>query len=277
LVFGNLTYLYLSVSFIQMLKATTPVAVLLTGAIMGTEDISAKKFTNVCVIVIGVVLASFGEIEFVLIGVLYQIGGIIAEAIRLNLISSLLNGEKKMDALASLYYFAPICALFNGVLALVWEVPNITMNEVYAVGVWNFLANASVAFLLNVSVVLLIGKSSGLTMTLCGVLKDVLLVLLSILIWGTMITNLQIFGYAIALLGLFFYKTKAEERQQFVGNLSRQWAEFGATRPVFRKFVILILVGLTIFVVLGGLVPTYAPSYDPKDMYKAAKDTLTSH
>lgn len=114
-------------------------------------------------------------------------------------------------------------------------------------------------------------------MTLCGVLKDVLLVLLSIAIWGTMITNLQIFGYAIALLGLFFYKTKVEERQQFVGNLSRQWAEFGATRPVFRKFVVILLVGLTIFVLLGSLVPTYAPGYDPKDMYKAAKDTLTSH
>ena len=131
-------------------------AVLLTGAVMGTEDISAKKFTNVCVIVVGVVLASFGEIEFVLIGVLYQIGGIIAEAIRLNLISSLLNGEKKMDALASLYYFAPICALFNGVIAVVWEVPNITMQEVQAVGAMNFIANASVALLLNVSVVLLV-------------------------------------------------------------------------------------------------------------------------
>lgn len=114
-------------------------------------------------------------------------------------------------------------------------------------------------------------------MTLCGVLKDVLLVLLSIAIWGTMITNLQIFGYALALLGLFFYKTKAEERQQFAGNLSRQWAEFGANRPIFRKFVIILLAGVTTFVLLGSLVPTYAPNYDPKDMYKAAKDTLTSH
>lgn len=133
-----------------------PVAVLVTGAIMGTEEISAKKFTNVSVIVIGVVIASFGEIEFVLIGFLYQLGGIIVEAIRLNLISSLLNGEKKMDALASLFYIAPICAVFNTVIALFWEVPNITANEVYAVGIWNFIANASVALLLNVSVVLLV-------------------------------------------------------------------------------------------------------------------------
>lgn len=134
-----------------------PVAVLVTGAIMGTEEISAKKFTNVSVIVTGVVIASFGEIEFVMIGFIYQLGGIVVEAIRLNLISSLLNGEKKMDALASLYYIAPICAIFNTILALFWEVPKISSSEVYAVGLWNFVANAGVALLLNVSVVLLVG------------------------------------------------------------------------------------------------------------------------
>lgn len=138
-----------------------PVAVLVTGAIMGTEEISAKKFTNVSVIVTGVVIASFGEIEFVLIGFVYQLGGIVVEAIRLNLISSLLNGEKKMDALASLFYIAPICAVFNTIIALVWEVPNISANEVYAVGIWNFVANASVALLLNVSVVLLVSLHNG--------------------------------------------------------------------------------------------------------------------
>jgi len=150
------------------------------------------------------------------------------------------------------------------------------MEEVYVVGLWNFLANASVALLLNVSVVLLIGKSSGLTMTLCGVLKDVLLVVVSIFIWGVMITNLQLFGYTIALLGLFVYKTKPEERQNFISGIGRQWAGLGATRPIFRKFIVVALVAITFVVLLGGLAPTYAPAYDPKDMYKAAKDTLIS-
>jgi hypothetical protein len=92
-----------------------------------------------------------------------------------------------------------------------------------------------------------------------------------------MISNLQIVGYAIALIGLFVYKTKPEERQQFISNTSRQWAEFGANRPIFRKFIVILLVGMTLFVLLGSVLPTYAPAYDPKDMYKAAKDTLTSH
>jgi hypothetical protein len=42
-------------------------------------------------------------------------------------------------------------------------------------------------------------------MTLCGVLKNILLVIASVLIWGTIITWLQVFGYGIATAGLIYY------------------------------------------------------------------------
>jgi hypothetical protein len=62
-----------------------------------------------------------------------------------------------MDPLVSLYYYAPVCAFMNFAIALFWEVPQMKMAEIYAVGLWTFLANASCAFLLNVSVVFLVG------------------------------------------------------------------------------------------------------------------------
>lgn len=112
---------------------------------------------NVSFIVVGVVLASFGEIKFVLIGFLFQLGGIAFEAVRLVLVQKLLNGaDYKMDPLVSLYYFAPVCGLMNGIVALFWEVPRVSLAEFQAVGLPIFLANAMVAFLLNVSVVFLV-------------------------------------------------------------------------------------------------------------------------
>jgi hypothetical protein len=75
LICGNLTYLYLSVAFIQMLKATTPVAVLIASWSLGVSQPNLKVFLNVSVIVIGVIIASIGEIKFVWIGVIYQIAG----------------------------------------------------------------------------------------------------------------------------------------------------------------------------------------------------------
>ena len=42
-------------------------------------------------------------------------------------------------------------------------------------------------------------------MTLCGVVKNILLVVASVIFWGTIITGLQIIGYGIALVGLVYY------------------------------------------------------------------------
>jgi hypothetical protein len=42
-------------------------------------------------------------------------------------------------------------------------------------------------------------------MTLTGILKNILLVIISVLIWRTPITALQLVGYSIALAGLVYY------------------------------------------------------------------------
>jgi hypothetical protein len=219
-----------------------------------------KTLGNVSFIVIGVIIASFGEIQFDLIGFLYQLGGITFEALRLVLVQKLLSSaEFKMDPLVSLYYFAPVCALMNGLTSLFTEIPTMTMNDIYRVGFITLLANAMVAFLLNVSVVFLIGKTSSLVLTLCGVLKDILLVGLSMAIWGTPVTALQFFGYGIALSGMMYYKLGAEQLKGYLNQGGMRWAEFGVQRPAMRKVVVFGLVLATIFLLLGGLAPTFAP------------------
>lgn len=138
-------------------QAFTPVAVLVAGWALAIEKPDYSKLGKVSLIVIGVALASFGEIDFVMAGFLYQCAGIFFEAIRICMVQRLLQGDEfKMDPLVSLYYYAPACAAMNLTVALFMEVPKIQMAEVYAVGLWTFLANAGVAFLLNVSVVFLV-------------------------------------------------------------------------------------------------------------------------
>lgn len=103
LICGNKAYLYLSVAFIQMLKATMPVAVLITSWILAVAPINLKQLGNVSFIVIGVVIASVGEIKFDLTGFLWQAGGISFEATRLVMVQRLLSSaEYKMDPLTSL-------------------------------------------------------------------------------------------------------------------------------------------------------------------------------
>lgn len=61
----------------------------------------------------GVALASYGEVNFVMSGFLCQTLGIAFEAARLVSIQKLLTGLK-MSPLVSLYYFAPVSlVIFN--------------------------------------------------------------------------------------------------------------------------------------------------------------------
>lgn len=78
-------------------------------------------------------------------------------------------------------------------------------------------------------------------------------------IWGSPVTKTQLFGYAIALGGLLYYKLGADLFKQYLSQGGRAWSEFGVQRPAMRKALVFGLVLLTLFILLGGLAPTYAP------------------
>lgn len=143
-------------------QATMPVVTLLTAWALKTSQPSLHMLGKVSLIVLGIMIASVGEIQFVLIGFLYQAGGILFEAMRLVLVEQLLSGSgMKMDPLVSLYYFAPVCAVMNASIALVLEVPRVTFAEVANLGLGVLLLNGCVTFLLNVSSVLLVSHRSN--------------------------------------------------------------------------------------------------------------------
>lgn len=60
-----------------------PVVTLIMGWAFKVAPPSLTELGKVSFIVLGVMIASFGEIQFVLIGFLYQCGGILFEAMRL--------------------------------------------------------------------------------------------------------------------------------------------------------------------------------------------------
>jgi drug/metabolite transporter (DMT)-like permease len=205
LILSNTAYLYLSVSYIQMLKAFTPVAILLISWVFRLQDPNKKLLIIVLMISSGVALASHGELKFNLAGFLTQAAAVAFEASRLVMIQVLLH-NMKMDPLVSLHYYAPVCAGIN-LLFLPFTEGMAPFYELSRLGPAILISNASVAFLLNVAAVFLVGVGSGLVLTLAGVFKDILLITGSVLLFGSTVTPLQVFGYSIALGGLVLFKT----------------------------------------------------------------------
>ncbi|KAI0676376.1 TPT-domain-containing protein [Trametes maxima] len=205
LILSNTAYLYLSVAYIQMLKAFTPVAILLISWTFRIQDPSKRLAVIVFMISSGVALASHGELRFNLVGFLTQAAAVAFEASRLVMIEILLHGLK-MNPIVSLHYYAPVCALINlAVLPLTEGLA--PFYELARVGPLILISNAAVAFLLNIAAVFLVSAGSGLVLTLAGVFKDILLIAGSVLVFGAQITPLQVLGYSVALVGLVLYKT----------------------------------------------------------------------
>jgi hypothetical protein len=80
------------------------------------------------------------------------------------------------------------------------------------------LINAAVAFTLNVAVVLLISNTSALVLTLAGIVKDIMLVVLSVVVFASPVTPLQYAGYGVALLGLNLHK-EFKKNPERISNL----------------------------------------------------------
>lgn len=103
----------------------------------------------------------------------------------------------------------------------------------------------------------------------------------SMMIWGTQVSGLQFFGYAIALCGMVYYKLGYDALKGYAGEAGRNWAEFGNTRPALRKLVVLTAALMFVFVLFGGLAPAYAPELVPdvpsaNDIWSAAANKVSS-
>lgn len=204
--FGNTAYLHISVAFIQMLKALMPVATFLMAVVCGTDKLRCDVLFNMVLVSVGVVVSSYGEIHFNIIGTVYQVTGIFAEALRLVLTQVLL--QKKgltLNPITSLYYIAPCSFAFLFIPWYLLEKPAMNVSQIQF-NFWIFFSNALCALALNLSIFLVIGRTGAVTIRVAGVLKDWILIALSTVIFPeSTITGLNIIGYAIALCGVVMY------------------------------------------------------------------------
>lgn len=219
--FSNSAYIYLSVSFIQMLKALMPVAVYSIGVVFKKEAFKNETMANMVSISLGVAIAAYGEAKFDVWGVTLQLLAVAFEATRLVLIQILLNSKGiSLNPITSLYYIAPCCLVFLSVPWLIVEYPSLRDSSSFHLDFAIFGTNSLCAFALNLAVFLLVGKTSALTMNVAGVVKDWLLIAFSWSVIKDTVTPVNLIGYGLAFLGVAYYNhsklqaLKASEAQK---------------------------------------------------------------
>ncbi|KAF2548203.1 hypothetical protein F2Q70_00023244 [Brassica cretica] len=155
------------------------------SAYMPCLSIWCDVFSNMLLVSVGVVISSYGEIHFNVVGTVYQVTGIFP--------------------INSLYYIAPCSFVFLAFPWYVLEKPTMEVAQIQF-NFWIFFSNALCALALNFAIFLVIGRTGAVTIRVAGVLKDWILIALSTVIFPeSTITGLNIIGYAIALCGVVMY------------------------------------------------------------------------
>lgn len=219
LVAGNLSYLYLSISFVQMLKACTPICVLLLSIIMGLEQPSKVQLVLVGGLSLGVVVSTAGEQHFNSTGFAYELVSIVAEALRLTLSGRLVKSVK-LDAVSMLYYVAPLSfigIMFSFVLLELPAFIEDKASEKLDSGMLPvlLLVSSLIAFACNIASVQLIISTSAVVLSLVGVLKDLLILFFSMVVFRSPVTIVQMTSYLATLLFLQAYKEYKRNPAEF--------------------------------------------------------------
>jgi len=205
IVLGNVSLRWVSVSFMQTVKASVPFFSVLLQVFCFGKNFDIKTYISLIPIVGGVMLATYTETEYNAIGFYTALIASIITAL-LAIVSGLIL-SKDLDSLNLMYYMAPISFL------MLYPVAHFT--EITGVIEWYHLASSQdlvlllisslVAYLLNVTSFLVIYYSSALTYNIAGNFKVIFSIVISVLVFQNKITLLNAAGCAVAIIGVGYY------------------------------------------------------------------------
>ena len=235
LTLGQYPYLYLTVAFIQMLKAFSPAYMVFFLYMMGVETPSRRVVGCVLGLSICTCIASAGEVNFNLLGVLCMAGASCSDAIRLVVAQKLLSNHK-MNPLETLYYTAPVCLLWMIPAALVTELPGAMRHRSFLIMRRHpamFLASGFSGFFVNITSFLLVKRTSSMSLKTMTMARNGGLVIVSALLMGETITTLEAVGYS-GLLFFFSLYTAAKSQEGKRKETAHVAAEVEADPPAGR-------------------------------------------
>lgn len=224
-----------TVAYVQMLKAFTPVVTMLFAFLFKLERPSLLLISAVGLITAGVAVASWGEGSFSVMGATAMAASLICEALRLVLMQCLVS-KRDMHPVQTLAYIAPAATAWMLLIAGVTEALAIHQAQALhdiAQHPWALIASAAAGFGANAMAMLVISLSGALTLKCLGLAKDVGLVVVGVVVLGEVVSALQGVGYGISLLGFLLYNAA---RMWAGGQLGRHGGSRGAGSDSKARF-----------------------------------------
>jgi len=182
--------------------------------VVGLDTATKEKVIAVGTMTVGMAVACATEETFTLLGLSLMIIGEGAEAMRMVLFQHFM-GNRGFGLLEGLFYTCPANFFFLSVGVAIFEQREITLRGDLAIvraNPWPFVAVSVLGFLVMVTTLGVIKTCGSLTFKAAGQVRNVAIIMFSVVFMGEKTTPVQLVGYAMNVLGFAYYqKYKTDE------------------------------------------------------------------
>lgn len=202
------------VGFYQISKIAVAPAVLLINALAYGKTSSREVIMSVCVVCLGVGLATVSdpEISSNISGLLVGFGSVIATALY-QIWAGSIQKELSLGSMQLLHEYIPLAALMLGLIVVVLEPLGVASREPGTIlgyeytfpAIFAILLSAVLGLLVNLSTFLVIGATSSLTYNVVGHVKTVIILTGGVIFFGDTISSKKMMGIALAMVGIVWY------------------------------------------------------------------------
>lgn len=211
---GNMSLKFITLTFLTMCKSSALAFVLLFAFVFGLETLSIKLILIIATMTIGVVMMVAGEAAFNAVGFALIIASAFFSGFRWGLTQFLLlRHPATSNPFSTLFFLTPVMLLSLILIAFAVEGPAEIFNGFMALanahgivaGVGFLIFPGILAFCMIASEFALLKRSSVVTLSICGIFKEVVTISAAGVVFHDQLTAVNISGLIVTISSIASY------------------------------------------------------------------------
>ncbi|KAL9042331.1 MAG: hypothetical protein Q9180_000674 [Flavoplaca navasiana] len=211
---GNMSFIWVTLTFFTMCKSSALAFILIFAFLFRLEQPSLKLILIIATMTAGVIMMVAGEMEFSPIGFFLIISASFFSGFRWALTQILLlRNPATSNPFSTIFYLAPIMFLVLAILAIPVEgfsalgegLQILTAEHGTVFGIVILLFPGVLAFCMTSSEFALLQRTSVVTLSICGIFKEVVTIATANLVFHDTLTPINVSGLIVTLGSISAY------------------------------------------------------------------------
>ncbi|KAL3509051.1 hypothetical protein ACH5RR_028452 [Cinchona calisaya] len=211
---SNASLVFISVTFATMCKSASPIFLLIFAFAFRLESPSLKLFGIMLIISVGILLTVSKETEFKFWGFIFVMLAAVMSGFRWTMTQILLQKEVYglKNPLTLMSYVTPVMAIATALLSLVLDPWHEFKNSDYFDSSWHIIKSCllmlfggTLAFFMVLTEYILVSVTSAVTVTIAGVVKEAVTILVAVFYFHDDFTFLKGVGLVTIMVGVSLF------------------------------------------------------------------------